>query len=147
MKVRLSNIQITCDVELLDGPLVPTTPVPVVIVPPVVVVPDPPEPVTRWELPNGYSTDTAVGYYVLVDAMTRAGLTPIGVQRHGDQIIAALKASYPDLDVYLSPSDAPVWPGFGSLDVTIDSGKGGWSFQVDAPNKPGRVPWKPRDQR
>lgn len=111
--------------------------VPPVVVPPVVV----PEP-TQWELPDGYSTNPAIGLYVLVDAMTRAGLTPIGVQGHGPAIIAALKASYPDLDVYLSPSDAPIWPGFGSLDVTIDSGKGGWSFRPD-----GATAWKPVDQR
>lgn len=133
MKVRLTNLMITCDVELLDGPLVPSTPIPPVV-PPVTPIGAP--------LPAGFDTSTGVGFVMLVNAMERAGLTPLGVQGHGPHIIAALKAYYPDLDVYLSPSDAPVWPGFGSLDVTVDSGKKGWSFRVDH-----ATAWKPVGQR
>lgn len=132
MKVRLSNFVITCDAELLDGRLVPTTPVP-----PVVVVPPPVD-----TLPEGYSTDVNVGYQMIVVAMDAARLTAIGVQGKGGLIIAALKAMYPALDVYLSAQDAPVWPGFGSLDVTIDSGKQGWSFRPD-----GATRWQPVDTR
>jgi hypothetical protein len=97
--------------------------------------PDPP-------LPKGYDTDTNVGLDMLQKAMKAHNLTPVGVQRHGDQIVAALKDTYPALDVYLSPSDAPVWPHFGSIDVTIDSGRGGWSFRPD-----GATPYVPKDRR
>lgn len=82
-------------------------------------------------LPAGYSTDKMVGYEMLVASMERHGLTPVGVQNHGRQIVDALNADYPGLRVYLSPTDSPVWPGFGSLDVTIDSGLGGWEFRDD----------------
>ena len=147
MKVRLTNLvlttspvfAITCDGEL-DGTLLPSWPMPPPPVPVPTLPPDPgPGPSA---LPNGWNTDKAIGLYMLVTAMTEANLTPIGVQKHGDQIIAALKASYPDLDVYLSSTDSPIWPGFGSLDVTVDSGKKGWSFRPD-----GYFPWQPVGQR
>ena len=144
MRVKLTNVTIECDVELLSGVLVPTTPIPVVVVPPI-VVPDPV--VVALPLPVGYDTSQGVARAMLFHAMDDAGLTAVGVQRHGDQIVAALKLAYPALDVYLSRSDAPVWPGFGSIDCTIDSGKGGWAFQVDAVNKPGRVAWQPAGSR
>lgn len=124
MKIRLSNITyaggvFTADLDLADGP--PT---------------DQPVPHST-ELPLGYNTDRAVGLFMLKAAMHAYGWTPISVQGRGAKIIEALKLTYPALDVYLSTSDAPVWPGFGSLDVTIDSGKGGWSFRPD-----GVTPWK-----
>lgn len=93
-------------------------------------------------LPAGYATDVNVGYSMLVSAMNSAGLTSLGVQHRGSQIVAALQAKYPGLDVYLSPTDSPIWPGFGSLDVTIDSGKGGWEFSPD-----GYWNWLPQSQR
>jgi hypothetical protein len=132
MKVRLTNLTITCDVELLDGPLLPTTPIPpiVVVVPPV-VVPDPIGVPPVADLPAGYATDVGVARGMFFAAMTAAGLDPVKVQGHGAWIVAALKARYPALDVYLSTKDAPVWPGLGSFDATIDSGKGGWSFRLD----------------
>ena len=141
MRVKLTNFSITCDVELLDGPLLPTTPIPpiVVVVPPV-VVPDPV--VVGLPLPAGYATDVGVARGMFFQAMAAAGLDPITVQRHGDWIVAACKARYPALDVYLSTKDAPVWPGLGSFDATIDSGKGGWSFRVDHD-----TPWQPVGQR
>lgn len=84
------------------------------------------------ELPEGYDSDTNVGYQMLVQAMDQHGLTPVGVQGHGDVICAALNDTWPGLNSYAHPqSDAVMWPGFGSLDVTIDSGKGGWSFRPD----------------
>ena len=52
------------------------------------------------------------------------------MQGKGATIVAALKADYPGLAVTVDPkTDAVVWPGIGPLDVTIDSGKGGWSFR------------------
>jgi hypothetical protein len=130
LTVRLTNLVLTADVEV-DG-------LPIAL-PPIIDAFDPPmPPITPPPLPDGFASDRSVGLLMLVSAMQAAGLTPIGVQRHGPQIIAALKALYPALDVYLSPSDAPVWPGFGSLDVTIDSGKGGWSFRPDH-----ATPWRP----
>jgi len=146
MRVKLTNLTIavapaltiTADVELLEGRLVPTTPPPPGTDPP---------PAPTLPLPPGFDSNPGVARAMLFHAMDEAGLTAVGVQRHGDQIVAALKRTYPDLDVYLSPSDAPVWPGFGSVDVTIDSGKGGFAFQVDAPSKRGRVAWVPQAQR
>jgi hypothetical protein len=132
MKIRITNL--TFDLEIDGTPPQPSLPPDPVLPPP---QPDPPAP-----LPAGYDTDKSVGFWMLVNAMNAAGLTAIGVQNHGGHIIAALKALYPALDVYLSPSDAPVWPGFGSLDVTIDSGKGGWSFRVDHVTA-----WQPPEQR
>jgi hypothetical protein len=105
--------------------------------------PDPPKPPdTGTTLPEGYNSNPDVGFSMLVEAMNAAGLTATGVQRHGDQIVDALKRRWPGLDVYLSRTDSPVWPGFGSLDVTIDSGRGGWSFRPD-----GSAPWLPPNQR
>lgn len=117
-RVRLAGVALIAggleaDVERLDGPAPP---------PP----PPPPE-----GLPDGFDRDRRVGLDMLRKAMDAAGLDPIGVQGHGAAIVAALKKRWPGLDVYLSPSDAPVWPGFGSLDVTIDSGKLGWQFRPD----------------
>ena len=141
MRVKLTNVTIECDVELLSGALVPTTPPPVV--PPVVVVPIVVPPVVPVaDLPAGYATDVGVARGMFFQAMAAAGLDPVTVQRHGDWIVAACKARYPALDVYLSTKDAPVWPGLGSFDATIDSGKGGWSFRVDHD-----TPWQPVGQR
>lgn len=94
------------------------------------------------KLPIGYDSDESVGYAMLVDSMERHGLTPVGVQNHGRQIVDALNADYPELRVYLSPTDSPVWPGHGSLDVTVNSGLGGWSFRPDHyfPYEPAKAP-------
>jgi len=65
-------------------------------------------------------------------SMQKHGLDPIGVQKNGRLMLEALKADYPNLAVTLDPkTDALFWPGIGSLDVTIDSGKGGWAFRAD----------------
>jgi len=132
--LRLTNVTLTADVEI-DGLVIP----PVISPPPAVPPIDPPS-LPSLPLPIGFSTDRSVGFFMLVSAMDAAGLTPIGVQGKGALIIVALKAKYPALDVYLSPSDAPVWPGrdMGSLDVTVDSGKKGWSFRPD-----GVTAWQP----
>lgn len=83
-------------------------------------------------LPEGFDTDEAVGFSMLLTAMNEHQLTPIGVQGHGQQICDALNDTWPGLDAYAHrASDAVMWPGFGSLDVTIDSGKGGWQFRPD----------------
>lgn len=91
-----------------------------------------------YPLPAGYDTDTGVGFAMLIDSMNRRGLTAIGVQNRGQSIVDALNQDYPDLHVYLSPTDSPVWPRFGSLDVTVDSGRGGFSFRPD-----GYFPYEP----
>ena len=141
MKVRLTNLTLDCDADLISGVLVPSTPPPVVVAPVVPALPPDPGPGPS-QLPVGYDSDKSIGNYMLVTAMAASHLTPIGVQHHGPDIIKALKASYPDLDVYLSPSDAPVWPHWGSLDVTVNSGIGGWSFRPD-----GVTAWQPVGQR
>jgi len=95
-------------------------------------LPDEPDPTpTHPSLPDGYDRDPAVGFSMLLSAMNEHGLDPIGVQGHGQQIVDAMNETWPGWDVYRSPSDAPVVPGFGSLDVTINSGKGGWQFRPD----------------
>jgi hypothetical protein len=79
--------------------------------------PPPPTPPEGGSLPDGFDAH---------------GLTPIGVQGKGSQIADALNDTWPGLDAYAHrQSDAVMWPGFGSLDVTIDSGKGGWQFRPD----------------
>jgi hypothetical protein len=118
MKIRITNLSF--DLEI-DG-------VPVVVTDP---PPPPPPPPPPDDLPAGYATDAGVARWMFFHAMTSYGLDPITVQGHGDWIVAALKAAYPALDVYVSTKDAPVWPGLGSFDATIDSGKGGWSFRLD----------------
>jgi hypothetical protein len=93
---------------------------------------EPPPPPPPAALPAGYDDpNQGVAFDMFKDAMQTHGLTPLGVQGHGQQIVDAMNASWPGWNVYLSPSDAPVAPGFGSLDVTIDSGKGGWAFRPD----------------
>lgn len=139
MKVRLMNVTILCDAELIDGPLLPSWPLPLPV--PVPTLPPDPGPGPS-QLPVGWNSDLAIGLYMLRSAMDAAGLTPTGVQHHGAAIVAAMIASYPDWDVYLSQTDSPIVPHWGSLDVTVNSGLGGWSFRPD-----GYFPWKPVGQR
>lgn len=135
MKIRLSNFAfaggvLSADVEF-DG-VIPS-------VPPV----DRPLPGPPLALPTGYDYNATIAREMLLAAVRENGLNAIDVQRHGDRIVAALKRTYPSLDVYVNPkTDAVVWPGFGSVDVTIDSGKGGWYFRPD-----GYTAWKPVGQR
>lgn len=117
-RVRLSNVSLIAgglegDAEALDAS------------------PPPPPPPPGNILPTGYNSDADTAYWMLAKAVTDNHLDPIAVQGHGQQIVDALNRSWPGLDVYRSPSDAPVWPGFGSIDVTIDSGKRGWAFRPD----------------
>lgn len=128
LRIRLTNLRLVdgaleADVESAGAPLPIPEPTPA---PAPVPIPTP-IPV----LPAGYSADQNVAFQMLVTAMSAHGLTPTGVQNHGQQIVDALNETWPGLNVYRSPSDAPVWPGFGSIDVTIDSGRGGWSFRPD----------------
>jgi hypothetical protein len=93
---------------------------------------NPPPPVAGENLPDGYDSDTDVAFGMLVNAMDDHGLTPIGVQGHGDVICAALNDTWNGLNTYPHPqTDAVMWPDFGSIDVTVDSGKGGWQFRPD----------------
>ena len=119
MKIRVSNIvfsggELTADVEIVgSGPALPT-------------------PGPLQELPRGYDTDENVARQMFVGAMNNQRLDPVAMQRHGQLIVDALKADYPTLQVYVNPrTDALMWPGFGSVDVTIDSGRGGWYFRPD----------------
>jgi hypothetical protein len=100
-------------------------------------------------LPPGYNTSTDVGYSMLLEAMNAAGLTPMGVQGQGRLIVDALNAywAFGSNPVWLNTkTDAPVWPEFGSIDVTVDSGQphppqypnGQWSFRPD-----GDTPYQP----
>lgn len=80
-------------------------------------------------------------------AMQDAGLNPVAVQGHGQTIVDAINKKYPGLGATVDPrTDAVVWPGIGPLDVTVDSGKGGWSFRPSgdgsyvAPAKPYTAP-------
>jgi hypothetical protein len=113
MRVRLSNVQLIVgglegDVEQLGA------------APPPVSV----------RLPPGYDTDPGVAFGMLQSAVNLCHLDAIAVQRHGQQIVDALNETWPGLDAYVDrKSDAVMWPGFGDVDVTIDSGKGGWAFQ------------------
>jgi hypothetical protein len=117
-RVRLSNVQLIAGGLEADAQGLDAAPAPEPI----------PDPAT---LPLGFDTDPAIALGMLERAMNEHGLTPTGVQGHGQQIVDALNDTFPGLNVYLASSDAPVWPGFGSVDVTIDSGKGGWQFRRD----------------
>lgn len=110
--------------------------------PPTPPPPNPPPTPPGRPLRDGYDSDPAVAFNMFLTAMDENKLTPIGVQGHGDQIVAAMKKSYPDWDVYLSVQDSPVAPGFGSIDCTISSGEGGWEWRPDGAHK-----WFPKDQR
>ena len=144
-RVRLTNLAfagggVEADIEVLTDPASVPMPQPAPIpVPLPLPTPAPaPEPAPAPQprsLPLGFNSDADVAFQMLVAAMAAAGLTAIGAQNHGQQIVDALNAYWPGLNVWLSPSDAPVWPGFGSVDVTIDSGRGGWSFRPDGVTK------------
>ena len=146
MRVRLTNIVsiadgVECDATIINTvPFYPPgppaeLPVPPPFVPPVrpPVTPPPfvpPPPVAA--LPDGYDTDEGVALGMLLASMNKRGMTGVSVQGHGKEICAALNADWPGLNTYAHPqSDAVVWPGFGSLDVTIDGGKGGFYFRPD----------------
>jgi len=124
--LRLSNLRIVdnsivVDYETLAGELVE------------------PSPVVEDKLPPGFDSDKNVASQMLLGSMKKHNIDPVAVQRHGQWIIDALKADYPSLQVYLNrATDAVVWPGFGSLDVTINSGLGGWYFRPD-----GHTRWEP----
>ena len=77
--------------------------------------------------------DVAGATQIFFAAMQAAGLDPVAVQGHGQQIADAINAYAPGSGVTIDPrTDAVIWPGIGPVDVTIDSGKGGWSFRPDS---------------
>lgn len=81
-------------------------------------------------LPPGFDSDVTVARNMLLSSMRGHNLDPIAVQGHGQVIVDALNADYRGLDAYVDrKSDAVMWPGFGDVDVTVDSGKGGFAFQ------------------
>lgn len=100
---------------------------------PVDLVQLPPSSVTAdSNLPAGYASDENVARQMFLDSMARHGLDPVAVQGNGWLIVNALKTDYPSLDVYAHRvTDAIEWPGFGPVDVTIDSGLGGFYFRPD----------------
>lgn len=74
--------------------------------------------------------DPSTAFDMFKKAMDANGLTPTGVQHHGQVIADALNKMYPGWNVTVDPKDdAVVFPGIGKPDLTIDSGKGGWSWQ------------------
>lgn len=121
MRIRLSNITLNdgildADFDQLDD--------------------RPPNPPPISSLPEGYDTDEGIAYGMLMRAVREHNLDPIAMQGHGRIIAEALNETWPGLNAYSHPqSDAVMWPGFGSLDVTIDSGKKGWYFKVDNQGK------------
>src|SRR3982750_1616850 len=83
-------------------------------------------------LPDGYDRDERVAATMFLSTMKRYNVDSIAVQGHGSVVVADLKLAFPTLDVYAHPrSDALMWPGFGSIDTTIDSGRGGFYFRPD----------------
>lgn len=97
----------------------------------------PPPPPAR-ELPRGFDVDETVAAAMLLETVDRHRLDPIAMQGHGAAIAAALNADWPGLEAYAhKQSDAIMWPGFGSIDVTKDSGKGGWYFRPDRQSRYG----------
>lgn len=118
-KIRLSEITFVNGV--LDATIVVTDD----------ASPSPPQPPTHT-LPTHYDTDEAVGWDMLQQTVATHHLDAVAVQNHGPVICDALNQDWPGLNSYAHKiSDAVMWPGFGSLDVTINSGLGGWYFRVD----------------
>lgn len=122
--VRIESLELEIDLEPIDH----TEPAPA----PAPLPPAMPAPAPGRELPPGYDSDPTVGERMLLETVRIHKLDPIAMQNHGAAIAAALNADWPGLDAYAHKvSDAIMWPGFGSLDVTKDSGKGGWYFRPD----------------
>lgn len=101
---------------------------------------------------SGTSSSSSTSHYsdpqtassMFLSSMQKHNLDPVAMQGHGKDIVAALKADYPDLDVRVDPrTDAIVWPGIGPLDVTIDSGKGGWYFNPNTSGTGGSSSGRP----
>jgi hypothetical protein len=79
--------------------------------------------------PTAPSGDLHSAASLFLDGVQQAGLDPVAVQGHGQQIADAVNRIHPELKLTVDPrTDAIVWNGM-PLDVTVDSGKGGWSFR------------------
>lgn len=86
--------------------------------------------------PQGGGTPGGNPSQMFLASMQKHGLDPVAMQGKGAQIAAAVNADYPGLGVTVNPkTDAIVWPGIGPVDVTIDSGKGGWAFMPNSANR------------
>jgi hypothetical protein len=93
---------------------------------------EPPQPAAPPPLPEGFNSNQTVAFGMLLASMQRHNLDPVAVQGHGKLVADALNSDYPGLFAYAHPtSDALMWPGFGSVDCTINSGKGGFYFRPD----------------
>jgi hypothetical protein len=79
--------------------------------------------------PTASSADLQTASQKFLSAVQQAGLDPVAVQGHGRLIADAVNRIHPELALRVDPqSDAIVWNGI-PIDVTVDSGKGGWSFR------------------
>lgn len=97
-----------------------------------VPIPDPDPVPDRHPPPEGYDSDENVAWGMLQKTIEKHNLDPIAIQGHGKVVADALNKDWPGLRAYAHPkSDALMWKGFGSLDITKDSGKGGFYFRVD----------------
>jgi hypothetical protein len=81
-RVRLSNVQLIAGGLEADAQGLDAAPAPLPI----------PDPAT---LPLGFDTDPAIALGMLERAMNEHGLTPTGVQGHGQQIVDALRDTFP----------------------------------------------------
>jgi hypothetical protein len=83
--------------------------------------------------PTASGGDLQTAASLFLDGVRQAGLNPVAVQGHGQQIADAVNRIHPELKLTVDPkTDAIVWNGI-PLDVTVDSGKGGWSFRPSGP--------------
>jgi hypothetical protein len=134
-RLRLTNLIFTDDsfdanFEILSY----NTPVPPIDPPPIDIPPAP------QALPEGYNTDKNVAWQMLQHTIAAHSMDAVFYQGKGKEICRLLNEDWPGLDCYAARhTDAVVWPGFGSCDVTIDSGKRGWYFNPDALSNPHRV--------
>jgi hypothetical protein len=81
---------------------------------------------------NGMTAGAAAQRFLA--AVNQSGLDPVAVQGHGQTIADAVNQIDPSLQLSVDPkSDAIVWNGI-PIDVTVNSGKGGWSFRPAGPS-------------
>lgn len=114
------------------GPTVPSVPQPNVPAGPTV----PTAPVVQYTPTSGWDTGKLndpthqTPKYQFLRAMQQAKLDPVAVQGHGQTIVDAINKYNPGVKSWVDPNtDAVMWPGLGPIDVTVDSGKKGWSFR------------------
>lgn len=133
MTILAGRIRVS-DISYVDGVLTAN----VILADTLIPGPSPLPPGPGAELPAHFNTDEAVAWQMLQQTVAKHHLNAIAVQGHGQVICDALNEDWPGLGAYAHKvSDAVMWRDWGSIDVTVDSGRGnaaypdGWYFRPD----------------